>query len=169
MTGRTVAPVIALLASQLRADEKRLIEAMERRRVEFEHADTRAFWGDPARPPRWRGVLNREIGQVRAAYAARTLESFGLPVLNSAEAIEVCGDKWRGTLALAAAGLPLPRTALALTSQAALDALDEIGYPAVIKPLTGSWGRLIVELPDRRTAEGVLEYVAERPSPQSRL
>lgn len=169
MTARTGAPVIALLASQLRADEKRLLEALERRRIGCEYADTRAFWGDPARPPHWRGVLNREIGQVRAVYAARTLESFGVPVVNSAEAVEVCGDKWRCTLALAGAGLPLPRTALGLTTEAALAALDEIGYPAVIKPLTGSWGRLIAELPDRRTAESFLEYVAERPSPQGRL
>lgn len=169
MTGAAGVPAIALLASQLRADEKRLLEALERRRIDCEYADTRTFWGDPSRPPRWRGVLNREIGQVRAAYAARTLESFGVPVLNSAEAIELCGDKWRCTLALAGAGLPLPRTALGLTTESALAALDDIGYPAVIKPLTGSWGRLIAELPDRRTAESFLEYVAERPSPQGRL
>src|SRR5262249_54022126 len=115
----------------------------------------------------WRCVLNREIGQVRAAYAARALEAGGALVLDHAARIDVCGDKWRTSLALAAAGLPVPRTALGLTPQAGLAALEEIGYPALIKPLVGSWGRLIVELRDRQMASAVLEYVAALPSPQS--
>lgn len=165
-----MSPALAVLASQLRLDEKRLLEALERRGVACEHVDTRALWSaldGPAR--RWRGALNREIGMVRALYAARTLEACGVPVLNTAAAIETCGDKWRTSLALAAAGLPVPRTALALTPGAALAALEEIGYPALLKPVTGSWGRLIVQLRDAEMAGEVLEYVEALPGPQSRL
>jgi [lysine-biosynthesis-protein LysW]--L-2-aminoadipate ligase len=161
---------IALLASQVRADERRLIDALERRGVRYELTDPRTLWSTPAGLQRcWSGVLNREIGQVRAACAARMLESAGTLVLNSAAATEVCGDKWRTSLALAEAGLPAPRTALGLTPEAALAALEEIGYPALIKPLVGSWGRLIAELPDRRAAESVFEYAAALPGPQSHL
>jgi [lysine-biosynthesis-protein LysW]---L-2-aminoadipate ligase len=163
-------PAIAVLASQLRADERRLLDAIERRGIRCVHVDPRAMWGTAQdRTPRWRGVLNREIGQVRAVYAARMLESMGVPVLNGATSIEVCGDKWRTSLALAAAGLPVPRTALALTPEAALDALADIGYPALIKPLTGSWGRLIARLRDPSMAEELLEYVRALPGPQSHL
>lgn len=161
---------IAVLASRVGADEKRLFDAFDRRGVPFEHIDTRRQWfvaGQRGRP--WDFALNREIGQVRAAYAARCLAAAGVTVVNTAEATEVCGDKWRTTQALEAAGLPTPRTALALTPQAALDALDAIGYPALIKPLVGSWGRLVVPLRDRATAEAVLEYVAALPGPQSHL
>ncbi len=179
---------IAVLASGVRADERRLLAALERHGASYQYVDTRELWdtangrlglrsrGEPrgraptgrARP--WRAVLNREIGQVRAACAARMLESVGVPVLNSAAAIQTCGDKWQTSLALAAAGLPTPRTALGLTPAAALAALeDDIGYPALVKPLTGSWGRLIVELRDRRMAEEVFEYVSALPGPQSHL
>jgi [lysine-biosynthesis-protein LysW]--L-2-aminoadipate ligase len=161
---------IAVLASRVGADEKRLFEALERRGVAFDQVDTRRLWfaaGEHDLP--WRLVLNREIGQVRAEYAARCLAAAGVDVVNSAEATAVCGDKWRTTLALQAAGLPVPRTALGLTPQAALDALAEIGYPALVKPLVGSWGRLVVRLPDRAAAEGVFEYVAALPGPQSHL
>ncbi|MEY9894375.1 [lysine-biosynthesis-protein LysW]--L-2-aminoadipate ligase [Catenulispora sp. MAP12-49] len=161
---------IAVLASRVGADEKRLFDAFDRRRVPFEHVDTRREWftaGERARP--WDLALNREIGQVRAAYAARCLTAAGVTVVNDSEATEVCGDKWRTTQALEAAGLPTPRTALALTSQAALEALDSLGYPALIKPLVGSWGRLVVPLRDRASAEAVLEYVAALPGPQSHL
>ncbi|GGT19613.1 lysine biosynthesis enzyme LysX [Streptomyces purpureus] len=161
---------IAVLASRIGADEKRLFDAFDRRGVPFEHVDTRRQWflaGQRDLP--WSLALNREIGQVRAAYAARCLASVGVDVVNSADATEVCGDKWRTTLALEAAWVPTPRTALGLTPQAALTALDSIGYPALIKPLVGSWGRLVAHLPDRAAAEGVLEYAAALSGPQSHL
>ncbi|HEX6359002.1 RimK family alpha-L-glutamate ligase [Actinophytocola sp.] len=161
---------IAVLASRVGADEKRLFDAFDRRGVRFEHVDTRGQWFLAGqRDLAWRVVLNREIGQFRAAYAARCLASAGVQVVNSADATEVCGDKWRTTIALQAAGVPTPRTALGLTPKAALAALDDIGYPALIKPLVGSWGRLVVTLPDRATAESVFEYVAALPGPQSHL
>ncbi|MEU0357521.1 RimK family alpha-L-glutamate ligase [Streptomyces cyaneofuscatus] len=161
---------IAVLASRIGADEKRLFDAFDRRGIPFDHLDTRGQWfsAEQRQPPR-RIVLNREIGQFRAAYAARSLTEAGAEVVNSADAIEVCGDKWRTTMALQAAGIPTPRTALGLTPKATLAALDSIGYPALIKPLVGSWGRLVVRLPDRAGAEGVLEYVAALPGPQSHL
>ena len=161
---------IAVLASRLGADEKRLFDAFDRRGVPFDHVDTRRQWflaGQHGLP--WSVALNREIGQFRAAYAARCFAAADVDVVNNADATEVCGDKWRTTMALEAAGVPTPRTALGLTPQAALDALDSIGYPALIKPLVGSWGRLIVQLPDRAGAEGVLEYAAALPGPQSHL
>ncbi|MEV7993381.1 RimK family alpha-L-glutamate ligase [Streptomyces sp. NPDC086077] len=161
---------IAVLASRVGADEKRLFDAFDRRGIRFEHVDTRRQWfvaGGRGLP--WGLALNREIGQVRAVYAARCLTAAGVDVVNSADATEVCGDKWRSTVALEAAGVATPRTALALTPQAALAALDSIGYPALIKPLVGSWGRLVVRLADRAGAEGVLEYVAALPGPQSHL
>lgn len=159
-----------MLASRVGADEKRLFDAFDRRGVPFEQVDTRRQWflaGQRDLP--WDLALNREIGQVRATYAAQCLTAAGVDVVNSANATEVCGDKWRSTVALQAAGVPTPRTALGLTPQAALDALDSLGYPAVIKPLVGSWGRMVVRLPDRAGAEGVLEYAAALPGPQSHL
>lgn len=161
---------IAVLASRVGADEKRLFDAFDRRGVPFDHIDTRRQWflaGQRDLP--WTLALNREIGQVRAAYAARCLTSAGVEVVNSVHATEVCGDKWRSTMALQAAQVPTPRTALGLTPQATLAALDSIGYPALIKPLVGSWGRLVVPLPDRSSAESVLEYAAALPGPQSHL
>ncbi|MEU6769312.1 RimK family alpha-L-glutamate ligase [Streptomyces sp. NPDC046853] len=159
----------AVLASRVRTDEKALFAAFDRRAIDCRHIDSRRWWhqlGDRGPRPI---VLNREIGLARATYAARALESAGATVVNSAWATELCGDKWRTSAALVEAGIPTPRTALALTPEAALTALDTIGYPAVIKPLHGSWGRLIAALPDRQTAETILEYAAALPAPQARI
>ena len=114
---------LLVLVSRVRTDEKRIFEALERRRVPYRAVDTRQFWGVAAPVRRPGGlVLNRDISFSRAVYAARTLEASGRTVVNSAAATEVCGDKWRTTTALVEAGLPTPRTALALTPEAALAA-----------------------------------------------
>ncbi|MDQ0791655.1 RimK family alpha-L-glutamate ligase [Streptomyces sp. B1I3] len=164
-------PQVVVLASRVRADEKRLFDALERRSVPYVQLDTRTLHGF-AHPDRERPrpvVLNREISYARACYGAELLEAAGHEVVNSGAATALCGDKWRTSVALARAGLPTPRTVLALTPQAALDAWEELGGPAVIKPLVGSWGRLVTRVPDRATAEAVLEYVAALPSPQSHV
>jgi [lysine-biosynthesis-protein LysW]--L-2-aminoadipate ligase len=170
VSARSAAAPVAVLASRVRADEKRLFDALDARGVPWVQADARRLWTRTDGPrPGWRAVLNREIGQTRALYAARTLEALGVPVLNRSAATEVCGDKWRTTLALREAGLPHPVTALALTPEAGLEALAAVGYPAVLKPLVGSWGRLVTPLPDEGVAAAVLEHVAALPSPQSHL
>ncbi|HEX8008754.1 MAG TPA: RimK family alpha-L-glutamate ligase, partial [Trebonia sp.] len=157
------------MASRIRAEEKRIFAALDRRAVRYVHIDSRTLWCFSHATAPSQVILNREIGHTRALYAARTLEALGSVVVNSAAATEVCGDKWRTSLALEAAGLPTPRTAVALTPGAALQALDAIGYPAVIKPLVGSWGRLVAPLPDPQAAATVLEYVQALPSPQSHI
>jgi [lysine-biosynthesis-protein LysW]--L-2-aminoadipate ligase len=160
---------VAVLASRVRADEKRILAALDRRAVGYTHLDSRELWSGTDGPPPAPVVLNREIGHFRAAYAARTLEALGASVVNNASATEVCGDKWRTTLALREAGLPVPATALALTPQAAWPALEAVGYPAVIKPVVGSWGRLVTLVPDEKVAATVLEYVAALSGPQSHI
>ncbi len=162
--------VPVLLASRVRSDEKRIMAALERRGVEYTYLDSRTLWGFVGRSAgRGTVVVNREIGQVRAQYAADLLEQAGDTVINSARAVELCGDKWRTSVALQRAGIPTPRTALAMTPEGALDAFDAIGYPAVVKPLTGSWGRLVTLVPDREAAATIMEYLAALPHPSSHI
>jgi [lysine-biosynthesis-protein LysW]--L-2-aminoadipate ligase len=162
--------VVGIVASRVRLDEKRIMAALELRGISYDYVDSRASWYElGADKVPWPLAINREIGQVRSSYAATALEAAGVRVINSAAAIELCGDKWRSSVALRAAGLPMPRTALALTPDAALDAIEQIGYPVVIKPLVGSWGRLVTELHDRHAAAAVLEHIAALPSPQSHV
>ncbi|MFJ6513895.1 RimK family alpha-L-glutamate ligase [Streptomyces sp. NPDC091406] len=163
-------PGLTVLASRMRSEEKRIAAALERRGVTYRFMDARELFvtlGSPAEVPGT--VLNREIGHFRASYAATALEAMGSRVLNSAAAISVCGDKWLTSVALERRGLPTPRTALAMTPDAAVAALEEIGYPAVIKPLVGSWGRLVTPVDDQRQATAVLEHIAALPSPQSHI
>ena len=78
--------------------------------------------------------------------------------MNSARAIEVCSDKLRTTLALVAAGVPTPTVRVGLGPVSALRAVEQIGYPAVLKPTVGSWGRLVCRVNDRDAAEAIIEH-----------
>ncbi|RFU85224.1 lysine biosynthesis protein LysX [Streptomyces triticagri] len=161
---------IAILHSRIRIEERRLLEEFDRRRVPYELLDTRkvTFRPDGLRLP-YRGALSREISHTRNVYATRLLEHAGLTVVNSHAILTTCGDKLLTTLQLLRAGIPTPRTLIGLTPESVADQLDDFGYPSVVKPLTGSWGRLGARLKERETAEALLEHRAALTGPQHQI
>lgn len=161
---------VALLASRIRTEEREILAVLERRGVPHQHVDTRRLWYElHEEAPPWTVVLNREISWTKAVYAARTLEDRGVAVVNPASVIEMCGDKWRTSMALRRAAVATPRTALALTPQAADEAIEAFGYPVLVKPLVASWGRRIALIRDRDSARNVLEHCEALPSPQAHV
>jgi len=99
-------------------------------------------------------LLDRSVVHSRAGYTLFAMDRWGVPTLNSSEAVSVCDDKARASMVLEAAGIPSPRTMVAYSMEAALEACEMLGYPAVLKPVTGSWGRLISKVngPDQARA-----------------
>lgn len=103
-------------------------------------------------------VLERSVSAARGIYALRLLAAAGMPTVNSYRTAATCWDKLLTSAALAEAGIPQPRTRVAFTPQSALQAIEELGYPVVLKPLVGSWGRLLARINDRDAAEAILEH-----------
>jgi [lysine-biosynthesis-protein LysW]--L-2-aminoadipate ligase len=154
---------IGVLYSRVRVEEKWIFAAMERRGIDYERLDDRAISFDLENPEPWRAfdaVLERSISYTSGLYALRLLNSFGVPTVNTAAVAEVCGDKLTTSAMLAKAGVPQPRNVVAFTPEAALDAIEAFGYPVVLKPVVGSWGRLLAKVNDRDAAEAVLEHKA---------
>jgi [lysine-biosynthesis-protein LysW]--L-2-aminoadipate ligase len=167
-------PPLAVLASRVRTEEKRIFAALEQRGASYLHVDTRRFHtaltgGHRPGVPPYRAALSREISQTRALYAARLLEAACVPTINTAEVIATCGDKLLSTVALERAGVRTPRTMVALAPEAGLAAMEQIGYPVVVKPVVGSWGRLAALVRDPEAAHAVLEHRAALPSPQQHV
>ncbi|HEX3641227.1 MAG TPA: lysine biosynthesis protein LysX, partial [Ktedonobacteraceae bacterium] len=109
----------------------------------------------------WRaydGVFCRSVSQSRGLAVLHVLEHWGIPVFNSTATTTTCNDKLLTTLALLQAGIPVPRTMLAFDEQRAIEGIETVGYPAVVKPITGSWGRLLSRINDRDAAEAVIEH-----------
>ncbi len=154
---------IGIACSRVRIEEKLIPAALAARGVEPVRLDPRKLilrvrGGTPPELVGLRAVLLRCISHSHAFYLSRWLEHLGVPVVNSHQVVATCGDKFLTSLSLAAAGVPQPPTALAFSRGSALAALGELGYPAVLKPLVGSWGRLLARVNDRDAAEAVLEH-----------
>ena len=114
-------------------------------------------------------VLARSQSFYRGLYLLRLLRARGVPAVNRFEVAAVCGDKVETSLRLAQAGVPTPATRVAFSRAGALRALDELGYPAVLKPTLGSWARLVARVDDPQQAEALLEHKEALANPLHRV
>ena len=145
--------------SRVRVEEKLLLAELDRRSINVIKFDDRHLFLDVERPAIECDVLlERAINHLRALYVLKVLNDWGIPTVNTYEVANTCGDKLLTTTALALNSVPSPRTILAFTPDSALEAIDQIGYPVVMKPAVGSWGRLLAKVNDRDAAEALLEH-----------
>jgi len=155
-----VTPKVGLLLSRIRVEEKLLIQALNRRGVDYDTIDDRRVIFD-IQNNGWDNydvIIERCVSHSRALYALLLFRDWGIPTVNTFEVAENCGNKLLTTSALVRAGIPTPVTKIAFTPQSALEAIEEMGYPVVLKPGVGSWGRLLSKINDREAAETVLEH-----------
>jgi len=153
-------PRVGVLLSRVRVEEKLLLEAFQRRGVSTEAFDDRdlIFELGGTSPLPVDIVLERCINHSRALFALRILADAGIPCVNEYGVALICGNKIETTSVLAAAGVPQPRCLVAFTPGSALEAIERLGYPVVLKPAVGSWGRLVAKVNDRESAEALLEH-----------
>ena len=157
---------IGVIHSRVRAEEKLLFTALEQRGIPFELLDDQELIfdissADPrtmAQYSQYDVIMERCINHGRALYSLRILNDRGIATGNTAQVADVCGNKLQTTSALAAAGVPQPRALVAYTPESALKAIEGMGYPVVLKPSVGSWGRLLSKINDRDAAEAILEH-----------
>lgn len=150
---------VGVLMSRVRIEEKLLLAELELRNVEIVRIDDRTLKLDLHEPiVHCDVVLERAINHLRALYTLRILNDWGIPTVNSYEVANICGDKLLTTAALVRHGVPVPRTKIAYTPESAIEAIEELGYPVVLKPAVGSWGRLLSRVNDRDAAEAILEH-----------
>jgi len=163
---------IGVLYSRVRVEEKWIFNALEKRGIDFDRLDDRVIHFDLENPAPWRqydAVIERSLSYNSGLYALRILNAFDVTTINTAAVAEACGDKLTTSTLLAKAGLPQPRNVVAFTPESALEALEELGYPAVVKPVVGSWGRLLAKVNDRDAAEAIFEHKATLGSSQHQI
>jgi len=151
---------VGLLHSLIRKEEKLLLEEFQARAVDLTMIDDRNLVFDLESVPDIDVVLERSINHSRSMYGLRLLEAAGIHCINAAEVAKICGDKILTSVALKEAGVRQPPVRVAFTEESALKAIEELGYPVVLKPAVGSWGRLLSKVNDRESAEAILEHKA---------
>lgn len=151
---------VGFLHSIIRVEEKLLLKEFRRRAdVEVVRIDDRkCSFNLHANDFDLDVVVERCVNHSRAVHALRIFHDHGVPTVNHPDVAEICGSKFLTTQALIRSGVTTPPCYLAFTPESALEAMDKLGYPCVIKPTTGSWGRLISKVNDRDAAEAILEH-----------
>ncbi len=150
---------VGFLHSLVRKEEKLLIsEFSKRKNVELVMLDDRELRFDLSSRPQIDVLVERSINHSRALHALRLYQSLGVPCVNSYEVSQTCGDKILTAVALNDNQIPQPAVRIAFTEGSALQAIEELGYPVVLKPAVGSWGRLLSKINDRDAAETILEH-----------
>jgi len=152
---------LGILYSRVRAEEKLLFDALDARGVAYDKIDDREVIFDLSNPSPWKQydvVLERCINHSRALNALRILNDWRIPTVNTANVATVCGDKLVTSTALVHHGVPTTRIKVAFTPESAIKAIEEFGYPVILKPAVGSWGRLLSKVNDREAAEAILEH-----------
>jgi [lysine-biosynthesis-protein LysW]--L-2-aminoadipate ligase len=153
---------VGLCYSRIRKDEKLLLGELRERGHEVAKVDVRRQrFGLEEPPADMAGVdvlVDRCLATSRSRYVTRFADAYGVPIVNGAETARICADKVENSLALAEAGVPTPTTEVAFTKDTALGVIEDFGYPCVLKPVIGSWGRLMAKLDSRSAAEAVLEH-----------
>lgn len=165
-----MAQTLSLLYDRVRVEEKEIINAAQKKGVELRSIDAKEIHftiTDTSKDEAFGDVaIERCVSHFRGLYITSILENKGVAVINPFGVASICGDKLLCTMRLAKAGIPTPKTMVAFTKDEAMKVLDEeMGYPAVIKPVFGSWGRLIAPLKDRETAQALLEDREEMGNP----
>ena len=161
--GRTGSrPSVGLVCTGIRPEEKMLVEAFQARDVALEVVDDRLVRGDlggwPDGLPAVDVVLLRSKSHWRNLTLARWLEGRGACVVNASRVIDTCGDKIATTLALLGAEVPTLSASVAFTPEGGQLAGQAVGFPLVVKPVIGSWGRLIGRVNDADALEMVLDH-----------
>lgn len=153
---------VGFLMTRLRTEEKLLLEEFTRRpNVEIVRImDGERFFDIFQLPDVVDVVFERSISYSRGLYISRIFEAHGVPVVNPSIVAERCGDKYITSQILAREGIPTPRVMMAFDEGSAINAVEALGYPCVLKPVVGSWGRLLAKVDNRATAEALIEHKA---------
>ncbi|MBI3366097.1 lysine biosynthesis protein LysX [Candidatus Roizmanbacteria bacterium] len=151
---------IGLLHSTIRGDEKLIIDAARKKKVEIKLIDVRTeIFNRETYKVDFDVALERCVSTVKGIHATRFFESLNIPVINSSSIAIVCEDKFFTSLVLQKANVPTPGFAMVFTPEQALEAIQQLGgFPVVIKPPLGSWGRLLAKVNDIDALEAILEH-----------
>ena len=114
-------------------------------------------------------VLERCVSYYRGLHFTACLEFMDIPVINRFDVANTCGNKMITSMLLKKNNIPTPKTYFSFSAETALENFENIGYPLVIKPIIGSWGRSVMPIKDKDTADAVIENRQVTDGPHDRI
>ena len=161
---------IGLLHTTIRSDEKLILQAANKRNIKVILIDVRSeIFNRKTYQYGFDIALNRCVSTIKGDHATHFFESFGVPVINNSKVSAICEDKFVTSLTLQKAKVPTPEFAMVFNAEQAHQAIKQLGgFPVVLKPPLGSWGRLLAKVNDLDALEAILEHKDTLGSPQQK-
>ena len=164
---------ICIVFDRLRTEEKLLQKNAEELGYETSMIDAKITSFDTdSKPENYEFgdvVLERCVSYYRGLHFTACLEFMDVPVINKFDVANTCGNKMITSMLLKKNNIPTPKTYFSFSAETALENFENIGYPLVIKPIIGSWGRSVMPIKDKDTAEAVIENRQVTDGPQDRI
>ena len=164
---------ICIVFDRLRTEEKLLQKNAEELGYETSMVDAKITSFDTnSKPENFEFgdvVLERCVSYYRGLHFTACLEFMNIPVINKFDVANTCGNKMITSMLLKKNNIPTPKTYFSFSAETALDNFEKVGYPLVIKPIIGSWGRSVMPVKDKDTAEAVIENRQVTDGPQDRI
>ena len=164
---------VCVLYDKVRFEEKALYDTAKKKGIKAQIIDAKTITvnNESQRKTLELGdvVLQRCISHFRGLYLAACLEFLGFIVINKFKVGETCGNKLITSLTLAKSNVPTPKTHFAFSAESAIEVINTTGFPVVLKPITGSWGRGVFPLRNEEVANMVIEMREDKDSPLSRI
>jgi [lysine-biosynthesis-protein LysW]--L-2-aminoadipate ligase len=152
---------LSILFDSIRWEEKALYEAAKKRGIKINNIDCKSLFidlnGRDPSPYMNKVIIQRCVGYFKSIHSTAALEGLGAHIINSLRTATLCGNKLFAHMELQKAGVKTPKAVSAFSQESAIAAINSLGYPAVIKPTIGSWGRLIALLRDEDASKAVIE------------
>lgn len=164
---------LTIIYDKVRFEEKALYEKAQNRGIKAQIVDGKTISVNTESGQRELGlgdvILQRSVSHYRGLYMTACLEFLGYPVINKFQVGETCGNKLLTSLVLARNKIPTPRTRFAFSAESAMETMRKSGFPQVLKPIVGSWGRGVFPIRDEEVASMVVEMREEDDSPFARI
>ena len=154
--------LVGILNNRITWEVKQLITEFEKNQIKYELLNNQKVYYRLSKEKDLKSnfdlILERSLSYLRGLYSCAILETKGYKVINNFECLTTSGNKLLTTLKLIEKKIPTPETCIAFKDRSAINAIEgNTGYPAIIKPIIGSWGRLIAKLEDYNSATANLE------------
>jgi [lysine-biosynthesis-protein LysW]--L-2-aminoadipate ligase len=162
---------VSILCDKVRFEEKALYEKTQKKGIKSKIVDAKTITiGTHSKKKDFLlgdVILQRSVSYYRGLYLTASLEYLGFKVINRFEVGQTCGNKLITSIKLAENKIPSPKTQFAFSAESGLESIKNNGFPLVLKPIVGSWGRGIYPLLE--TASMIIEMREEDDSPLSRI
>jgi [lysine-biosynthesis-protein LysW]--L-2-aminoadipate ligase len=153
-----VTTAVTVLYDTIRWEEKALLEAGKKKNIDLQMLDCKKLSLDLDSEVKDYGtILQRCVSYYRNLHSTAGLEGMGVNVINCLNTGIFAGNKLFTHMLLKKQKISTPFATVSFSKEAALESLEKHGYPQIIKPTIGSWGRMVSKINDTDSAEGIIE------------